>query len=434
MKTVKQLQEERAAKLEAATAITTLAETESRDLNATESTQFNALDTEMRELDKQIEQAKAIEKRKAEAAAAAGNPVQTGPSASEVRDYKRFSITRGLSLLAQGKPLDGLEKEVHEMAEVDARSNGIVLEGFGVPAFINQPEQRAGQTVTLQTTNPGDQGGVTVETQLNGLIEALWAKSFLGAVGARRLAGLQGNQDFMVQDTVPAIQELTEIQEMSDDGILFSKFSMIPQRRGTTVPFSKQLLIQSSIDIQQLIIDNIRMALDVKLNAEAIATVLAAITSGNGNLISLGTNGDAPTYDSVVALEALIEGFETGSDSLAFLLNSKGKAKLRRTQMFTGTNGAAIYTSADNTIDGYKAVTSNIVPGNITKGTGTNLSAAVFGDWKYLYVGIWGGADFVVDPFSAKKKAEVEVTCNMFWNTKVARPKSFAGIKDIVTT
>ncbi len=353
-----------------------------------------------------------------------------GLSAAEARDFQKFSIVRGIQLLAQNKPLDGVEAEVHEIAKRDANKNGVTLEGFGVPAFIGNER---GQTATGQTTVAGDQGGVTVPTELNGLIEGLWNKTFFPEFGVTRLAGLQGNQEFMVQETLPTIQELTEIQAMSEDEIRFSKFSMTPNRRGDAIPYSKQLLLQSSLDVQQFIVSNLLRGLEQKANAEGIVALLAAITSPNGNLLSIGTNGGDPTYDHVVALEGLVDSFETNNANSKFLTNSKVKSKLRRTQMFSGTNGTPVM-GADGTINGGKAVISNIVPSNLTKGTASGVcSPIIYGDGSFLYFGLWGGADIVVDNLTRAKNGEVLVVANMFWNIKVARNKSFAGLKDATT-
>ncbi len=434
MKTLKQWLEARAAKAKEVDDMIQSAKAESRDLSVEDGAKVDGLLNELKEIDTNIVRARNLE-NEAAVRAMANAPVHVGvegnetTSPQEQRDLRKFSLVRGLRLMSQGKPLDGLEAEVHQEAEKDARSNGVQLEGFGVPAFINQ----RGQTATGQTSQTGDQGGVTVPTELNGLIEAIWSKSFLNEVGARRLTGLQGNQDFIVQDTVPTIQELTEIEEMDEDEIKFSKFTMQPNRRGTSIPFSKQLLLQSSVDVESLIIDNIRKGLDYKLNSEAIIKVLSVITSGNGNLLELGDNGGVPTYDSMVELEGLLDGVDTNYGSLAYLTNSRVKSILKRTQVFSGTSGEPVW--KDNVINGYKAVTSNIVPHNLTKGTsGAVCSAAVFADWSHLYLGMWGGADFVVDPLTRAKKGEILITANMFWDIEVARAKSFAGFKDALTT
>ncbi|WP_234734505.1 phage major capsid protein [Tellurirhabdus bombi] len=431
MKTAKQLRDARGKKLEELNALTTKAQGESRDFTPDEATQFDALEAELLDYDNQIRRAEAAEKRAAESAA----PVNTGTqgnrdiSDKDKRDLGQVSIVRGLRLMAAGSKLDGVEAEVHSIAERDAQRNGIQLEGFGVPAFLS--EQR-GQTATGQTTAAGDQGGVTVPTVLNGMIDALWARTFLNNVGATRLAGLQGNQDFLVQDTVPVISELTEIEEIVEGEMKFSKFSMQPSRRGASIPYSKQLLQQSSLDVERLILDNMNKALGFKLNAEAALAVLAAITSGNGNLLALSANGAAPSYENIVALESLIDSFET-NDNLRYLTNTKVKGKLKVTQKFANTNGEPVWEKGD-TLNGYPAVVSNIIPSNLTKGTSSSVaSAIVAGDFSMLYVGIWGGADFVVDPLTRAKKGEVLVTCNMFWKNTVARAKSFAGIKDALT-
>jgi HK97 family phage major capsid protein len=194
------------------------------------------------------------------------------------------------------------------------------------------------------------------------------------------------------------------------------------------------LLLQSSIDVQNFVIDQIRMALDYKLNVDAINAILAAISTANGNILELGTDGAVPDYASIVGLETIVAANDADKNSLKYLTNSKVRGKLKLTQKFTGTNGDPVWEKG-NEMNGYPAVVSNIVPSNLTKGTATGVcSAIVFGNFSDLYVGIWGGADFIIDPFSAKKKAQIEITCNMFWDTEVARVKSFAGIKDAKTT
>lgn len=435
MKTLKQWLEARAAKAKEMDDLLAVAETEKRDLSPDDQKAVSGILTELRAIDDSIEIARNLE-TEALRRSIANQSVHTGvegnkdTSPGEQRDLKKFSLIRGLQLMATGQALDGLELEVHQEAQKDARANGVHLEGFGVPTFIN----KRGQTVTGQTTAPGDQGGATVPTELNGLIEALWAGNFLSEVGARRLAGLQGNQDFMVQLTTPTIQEKTEIEEITDDEITFGKISMAPNRRGTSIPFSKQLLLQSSLDVENLIIENIRKGLDYKLNAEAIIVLLAAINAGNGNLLAMGANGAVPTYDSVVQLEGLVDSANANLGSTKYLTNSKVKSQLKRTQIFTGTNGQPVW-SPDNTLNGYGAVVSNVIPSNLTKGTAAGVcSALVFGNFSDLYLGMWGGADFIVDNLTKAKTGQVQITVNMFWDIEVARAKSFAGVKDYLTT
>ncbi|MCE6992096.1 phage major capsid protein [Dyadobacter sp. CY323] len=225
---------------------------------------------------------------------------------------------------------------------------------------------------------------------------------------------------------------MTEIQAMIDTEILFSTFEMAPARRGTSVPISKQLLRQTSFDMQNFVVNAIGEALAQKMNLEGIIELLSIITSGNGNLLALGTNGAVPTYENIVALETLVDGYNHKRGTPKYLTNTKVKGKLKTTQIFTGTSGVPVWGS-DNTLNGYKAVASNIVPSTLVKGSANNASAIVFGNFSDFIVGQWGGTEYIYNPYSKAKEGQVEITANAYWKTKATRVKSFAGIKDALT-
>jgi HK97 family phage major capsid protein len=350
---------------------------------------------------------------------------------TEKKDLSGFSIMRGLRLMYEGKDLDGAEKEVHQIAVEEARANGIAIQGFAVPAFV--PKEKRGQTVTGQTSATGDQGGLAVATEINSLIEALWEKNFLSEVGATRLAGLVGNQKFLVESTKVTAQEKTEIAELTDDEVLFDDIDMSPNRRGVSVPVSKQSIIQMSIDVQNLVMNSIRKALNKKLNQDAYTALAAAIVSGNGNLLALGASGAVAEWPDFVQLETIVANNNAEKVGMKYLTNTKVRGKAKTTQKFSTTNGDPIWEKG-NEVNGYPAVVSNIIPSNLTKGASAGIcSAILFGNFEDLYVGMWGGMDFVIDPYTLKKKHSIEITANMFWDVEIARALSFAGIKDALT-
>lgn len=431
MNKLKELMDARADKHAEASALVDLAK--ERAHTAEERSQFDALSKEMDDLDEQIKHEQRLISFRAGKAATVGTGADGNRDVSkqDERDMSKYNLNRALLAKVDQRALDGIEAEIQAETEKRATEEGIELSANSI-VVLDSVLQKRGQTVTLQTTNPGDQGGVTVDTTMKGVLELMYANTFLDKVGAKTMTGLTGNVKFSVQETAPTIQELTEIEEMDDDEILWSSFGMSPKRRGTTIPISRQLLIQSSLDMQNVVIDQIGIALGQKANAEAIANILTAITSGNGNLIALGTNGAAPIYANVVALKALIDGFNHLHGSPKFLTNSKVQAQLELTQKFTGTDGTTVWKEG-NTVAGYPAVVSNIVPSNLVKGTATNASAIIFGNFADFYMGAWGGTEYIVDPFSAKKKGQIEITVNAFWDQKIARVKSFAGIKDALT-
>jgi len=434
---LKDLRDERAVKFEEMQTASKVGEAEKRDLTDPEFEAVKTLKQEVLDLDKRIARQEELENLPLERAAAAGKvagaPADKGTySEGDKKDLRGFNLMRAIQMKAQKQTIDGIEGEVLELGEANARMNAIEPseEAFYVPAEFMQ---RRGQSVTLQTTNVGDQGGVLVPTDIMPLLDTLWSQTWLKEAGARFLTGLTGNPRFPVQTTKPTVSELTEIQEMGYTEILFSDFGMTPKRRGVTIPISKQSILQASVDIQALVIENISMALAQYMNVEAVGILLGAITSANGNLLALGTNGGVPTYNNLVDLEALVDSKDALRYSPKYLTNSKMKAVLKKTQVFTGTNGEPVW-GKGNILNDYPTIVSNLVPSTLTKGTATAIaSAIIFGNFSDLYVGLWGGVEFIVDPFSAKKKAQTEITANTFYDIKVARNESFAGIKDALT-
>jgi len=71
------------------------------------------------------------------------------------------------------------------------------------------------------------------------------------------------------------------------------------------------------------------------------------------------------------------------------------------------------------------------VPKNLTKGTGTNLSAALFGVWEELIIGEWGALNVQVDPYTAGI-GNIKISVLQFVDLGVRHAQSFAAITDIV--
>jgi len=348
-------------------------------------------------------------------------------SPDDVKNFEGFRLTRAFRALSENKPFEGVEKEIHEIGVEQARSNGLSVQGFAMP---DMSEFRAGQSATGQTSAAGDQGGITVPTVLGGLVEQFWSKSVLSNLGATRLTGLSGNVKFPVQTTKLTAAAVTEIEALTDQEVLFVDLDMAPNRRGITVPYSKQLLLQTSLSVESFLRDQFLMAFGAKADVEAITKILTAVTSP----VVGGTNGIAPTWTHIVELETNVAANDADQGSLGYLTNSKVRGKLKTTQKYASTNGQSVWEAGNAPLNGYSALVSNYVPSNLTKGSASAVaSAIIFGNFKDLYIGQWGVIDFIVDPYSQKKKAQIEITANTFWDIQVARAVSFSAMKDALT-
>lgn len=74
------------------------------------------------------------------------------------------------------------------------------------------------------------------------------------------------------------------------------------------------------------------------------------------------------------------------------------------------------------------------MPSDLTKGSGTALSALIFGNWANLYIGMWGYVDILVDPYTGSKEGNVRVVANADCDIGALRGESFSVIKDMVTS
>lgn len=360
---------------------------------------------------------------------AAARAMAASQISNDVKEKARqFSFAKFFRELGTQEGLTGVEAEMAALAKEEASRSGINLKGVGIPAAVLS-ENRVFAGMTAGT--PAD-GGYTIATALQ-YQEALRNKLVLVGVGARMITGLVGNIDVTEGEAISVSWE-GENTTTNDKKKSFTQRSLTPKRCSVNVPISKQLINQSSWDVEKMILDDI-------LNAHAEALEIAAIngsgvgqpkgilnTDGIGS-VAIGENGGAATFKSMVDLETQISIRNADLGSLAYVTNSKVRGALKTTLK---ANGVAGYIWEKDEVNGYKAVASNIVPANITKGTGSNLSAAIFGNFNDLLICQWGGLDIISDPFALKKDGAIEITLNAYHDVFVRRTASFAAIKDII--
>jgi HK97 family phage major capsid protein len=427
MKNLKQLRDERAEKIEAMRSLNDLASNEKRSFTEEEKSKFDALDSEIDALDQDIARAEKLEQRSREFVNS-GNATPTGEQ-KEIRQYSLIKAVRGL---VNGK-VEGFELEMHQEAEKEAREHGLEIKNFGIPSIVL--EGRA-NSVT-QGTQPAD-GAQLLKNEEQGMITLLKDALVTRSLGARYISGLKGNVNFdkITQGATSTWQ--TEVSELAESTLKFASAAMAPKRLGTYSVVSKQLLAQSSYDIEQMIrqelMESIAAAVDkAAINGSGAANEPMGVlnTSGIGS-VAIGANGGAPTYDHIVGLEAAIDAQNALLGNLKYLINTKTKAKLKTTKIDAGSGQFVLPAGAE--LNGYGFIASNMVPSNLTKGTGTDLSAILYGNWNDLIIGQWGGLDLMADPYTLATSGRVKLIVDSFWDVFVRRAQSFAAIKDAVTT
>ena len=398
-----------------------VAATKAMDRKADEAA-FRAAMDEVNALTQELNDARSIE---AAEQAAAARQLQD----LEKKENRRFSITKFLREAAEGK-LSGLEAEVAEMGAKEYERMGLSRKGFVVPMAALRSS--AGQNYSTNAD-----GGYAKEEAAPTYLEGLKDRLVVNKLGAHVLGDLVGTVPFVSAGAISAAW-LAEGAEASVSKSTFAKVSLTPHRNAVIGAFSKDLLRQTSIDI-----DNVVMGLLLDAHASLIESacingsgssnqprgILA--TSGIGD-VDGGDNGAAISWANVVKLETAINAENANRGKLGYLTNAKVIGAMKTTEK--ASNTARFVLDFDGSLNGYPVEWTNLVPSNLTKGTSENVcSAMIFGNFDDLYVGHWGGVDIVVDPYTLAASADVRIVLNSWDDCVVVNPKSFAAIKDITT-
>lgn len=427
MNKIKQLNEQRAKLLKDAAALDT---TKPEDRS-----KITAIHGEIENIDASI----IAEARQLELAG------QRGPQLSEQekRDLNRFDYGKLLNHLyrnakgAHTAALDGIEAEMIQEGEKEARSAGIQSGGLFLPRSLVRRENRD-MTASGTTSVPGDQGGMTIATEKRGLLDDFYKASVLRQAGATVLEGLVGNIDlprYVAPSDPTRKAENATADEVSPTTAMLS---LSPKRLPAYVDISERLLAQSSVAIETIVRANLTRQMAAVQEVAFFhgggtnePTGLAG-TSGIGSVAG-GTNGLAPSWANIVALETAVDTNNALLGNLAYISNGQIRGKLKSTAKFSSTDSMTILDDrAGGLLNGYQNYWTNAVSRTLDKGTSTGVCSAIFfGNWSDFYIAYWGGVslELVRDKTNAISGLYTLVASS-YYDGGAVRPKSFAAMLD----
>lgn len=344
---------------------------------------------------------------------------------------RKFSLLRYISGIVSGN-LTGLEREVDQMGAEEYERLGLTRQGHVIPSAYLRAA--AGQNYTTAA----DGGNLTEEGERR-YLDILKDKLVVSSLGATVLTNLVGTFTAISSSAIQAAWE-GEGDKNEVKKLTYSKLTMTPHRSSVSVATTKDLLRQTSYDVEQ---DLLNKLTDAHANLIEKAAIDGSGTSGEPTgilntdgieVVAIGTNGGAIAWKPIVALETKVNAANANRGRMAYLSNAKVNGALKTTEKAANTARFLLSDEAPKTLNGYPFDWTNVVPGNLTKGTATEkCSALIFGNFQDLYIGQWGGIDIVVDPFTGARNGEIYITLNAWNDVKIVEPKSFAVIKDIVT-
>ena len=387
--------------------------------------------------DKAIERGVSVDQFKGELLEAVRNdrPLETPAAVVDVAksEQREYSLIRAIKAHSSGDWREaGYEREISD--EIAHRS-GKEARGFYVPANINWGQRD-------QTKSPTSAGGFLVGTDhlADQFIEALYGRLTVASLGARIMQGLKG--DIAIPKLSASVTNSAFVAEgaaPSEGAATFSQVTMSPKTLAAYVDVSRRLTQQSDPSVEQVLRNDIintfaRRIDDAAIEGGAANGPSGIIANGSTNVVAMGTNGAAITYAKVVEMMKAVEEDNAVINSSAFLTNPKVIAALRTTaRQASGVEGNFIM-DANQSILGTNVASSTIVPSDLTKGTGSNLSAMVYGDFSQIMIGFWSGVDVVVDQSSLSTSGGTRLAFFQDLDVALRYPESFSVIKDIIAS
>ena len=362
-------------------------------------------------------------------------PISTAvdPDAEYTREAEQFSIVRAAQGIASGRGLRGREAEVNQELE---HRNGRRTQGFFVPDFGWKKRTYVAGTATA--------GGNLIATDhlADNFIEALRDRLAIAQLGATFISDLVGDVSIPKRTGTASAYWFgaDDSDSVTESTGTIGTVTMTPKTVGALSKFSHLMNLQSTPDIEQLIRNDF-----VALLADAIDT--AAIngsgssnqptgilqTSGIGSVAG-GTNGLAPTLDHLLDLKKEVSVDNADVASCGFLTNAKvesvlAKAKDSQSQYLLSPYGAELGRSQ---IAGRRFEVSNNVPSNLTKGSGSNLSAVVYGNFSDCLIGLFGTLEILVDPYTDFAKGTTGIRALQSIDIAVRHAESSAVMQDVI--
>lgn len=429
MKKSAELREQKLLVIEQMKKLHQTAEKEDRAFNDAEESRYNDLKGQTMEFDKRI--AVALEREAQELEIIQSRAVSI--SDKERRQLSQYSVLKAIQGQMKGG-LDGLEKEMHDEAVREARNSGTNIQGIGIPLLIIRGglEKRTDYPQNVATDTYGQE---LVPTMKPRLIDGLWPDTVVESLGATVFRGLSGSLSLPRNTAGLSAAWETENADANNTAATFDEVAFTPNRMAAFVQISKQLLLQSSVDIEAWIKREIARAVAIKLETDIIngTTPIDGLLGLSGATnVPHGATGGAPTWATMVAFEGNVAVNNALKGRLGYLTNHKVRAKLKTVSKDSGS-GQFIW-EPGNTINGYPVGITSLMPSNLEKSTsGTVLSGMIFGNWEDYGIAQWGGYDIIVDPYTKAKNALVEVVINSYWDAKPLQVKSFSQSMDIAT-
>ncbi len=343
-------------------------------------------------------------------------PSEIGMTKEEVREFSLVKAIRAMANPSDRRAQQDAAFEFECSAEA-ARQYGKDAQGIMLPAEVLR-------TWGKRDINSSDDSTLIAEDYRgDSFIDVLRNESSVMQAGATMLRGLQGNVVIPKKTAASSAGWIaTEGSAAAESEFTSGSVTMSPKVIGAFTDATRLLLQQSSLDVENLIRDDLTKSIATAIDLGALAgSGSSGQPTGIANTSGINTTTFAaanPTWAEIVAMESAVANDNALNGSLAYICRPADFGTLKTTEK--ATNTAQFVVSPDNSMNGYNVVRSN----QVTSGD------FYFGNFADLLIGMYGGLDITVDPYALSTSGGVRIVALQTVDVAVRHAVSFCKSSD----
>ena len=450
----KSINEKRGQLVAEMTGIEDLLKSEKRGFTDTEVSRVAEIDAELIKLDAELKALETIERNRKPASAGFSEP-----SKGEERELEKmanqYSVGIAMRSAMKRETPQGLYNEFSEMGANEFRASGVSFDEdtLKIPSHLlaykaQRMAAKNKRSMTVTGGSPaGVEGGYNVQTDVMGIVEVLKPYMALSQLGITTLSGLRGNLSWPKASAgYTSAGWNTENGSAIEISPAFTKLEMSPKRIAAFIEVSKQLLVQSNNSIDDYVLDLLLTNMAVKMERAFILgggsnepvgilanSAVTKLFAGNAASNSTNANGAPLVWRDITKLARTV----LGNNAMAanYLSNFDVMEALQNTsKQASGVEGNYILKDDVSVLNGRAFAQTTNVPNNITKGSSSDLSAIICGDFKHVITGAWGGIELIRDSITGAKTNNDTLIMNAYADMVIDQPTALAYITDADTS
>lgn len=338
-----------------------------------------------------------------------------GMNDKDLRQYSMMNVVRALANPQDKRAQEAASFEL-EVSQDAERQYGKEARGILIPDDVLSRAFNAGGAADTPSGSQSGSEVVGTELMSGSFVEMLRNRTVLMRL-ATTMRGLVGNVSIPKQTGGASAYWVGEGVDATEGTPTLGQIGMSPKTVAAFTDITRRLMMQSTPDAERIVRNDLAAALGQAIDLAGFYGDGGDEPKGIANVTGINAvnlAADKPTYAETVEMESQIAADNADVNGMAYVMDSMMRGHYKTTQKFDGTNGSPIW-EPGNTVNGYSAEVTNQIKAN----------DVMFGNFADLIIGMWGGLDLTVDPYSLSKSGGTRLVVFQDVDVVTRRAESF---------